>query len=116
MADVTIYHNPSCSKSRETLELIRGRGIEPNVIEYLKMPPDAKTLSRLLIQLGIDAADLLRKKEDEFSELSLANKLEDRKELISAMAAHPILIERPIVVCANRACLGRPPEQVLEIL
>lgn len=112
---VTIYHNPRCSKSRETLELLRDRGIEPSVIEYLKEPPDARTLKTLLKQLGIRASDLIRKKEKEFAELGLGKKVDDEDALVRAMVKHPILIERPIVVSGSKARLGRPPEKVLEL-
>ena len=113
---VTIYHNSRCSKSRETLDLLRERGIEPAVVEYLKEPPDARALKALLKKLGMKASELIRKKEKEFGELGLAKKLQHEEALISAMASHPILIERPIVVCGERARLGRPPEAVLELL
>lgn len=116
MSKVTIYHNPRCSKSRETLQLLRDQGVEPQVIEYLDTPPDAATLDGLLRKLGIEPIDLIRKKEAPFAELGLAAKKEDRKALIDAMVAHPILIERPIVVKGKAARLGRPPESVLEIL
>lgn len=116
MTDVTIYHNPDCSKSRETLGLLRERGIEPTVVEYLTSPPDEETLGRLLRLLEIEPADLLRSKEEEYADLGLAARLDDREALIAAMAAHPILIERPIVVAGDRARLGRPPHQVLEII
>lgn len=116
MAEVTIYHNPRCSKSRETLRLLQDRGIEPVIVEYLKTPPDADTLKDLLRRLGIEAADLLRRKEDEYKELGLADKLDDSEALVRAMVANPVLMERPIVVKGDAARLGRPPEQVLEIL
>ena len=116
MTDVTIYHNPGCSKSRETLALLRERGIEPTVVEYLKSPPDEETLERLLRLMELEPADLLRSKEEEYADLGLAARLDDREALIAAMAAHPILIERPIVVSGDRARLGRPPQQVLEII
>lgn len=116
LADVTIYHNPRCSKSRQTLELLQKRGVEPTIVEYLKTPPDVQTLSRLIDQLGIQPADLLRKKEIEFEELYLEDKLHDRDALIDAMVEYPVLIERPIVVSGDRACLGRPPEQIIEII
>ena len=116
MTDVTIYHNPDCSKSRETLGLLRKRGIEPTVVEYLKSPPDEEALERLLRLLEIEPADLLRSKEEEYADLGLDGMLGDREALIAAMAAHPILIERPIVVAGDRARLGRPPQQVLEII
>ncbi len=116
MSEVVIYHNPRCSKSRQTLNLLRDRGIEPRIIEYLKTPPDEQTLSGILQMLGIQPADLVRTKEDEFGELGLHEKMDDPKSLIRAMTTHPILIERPIVVNGDRARLGRPPENVLEIL
>ena len=116
MTDVTIYHNPGCSKSRETLGLLRERGIEPAVVEYLKSPPDEETLELLLRLLELEPADLLRSKEEEYADLGLADMLDDREALIAAMVSHPVLIERPIVVAGDRARLGRPPQQVLEII
>ena len=116
MADVTIYHNPRCSKSRATLKLLRERGLEPTVIEYLKNPPDPPTLGKLLDMLGLEPIDLVRRKEAPFKELGLNDKPDDRDALIAAMVEHPILIERPIVVRGGKARLGRHPEQVLEIL
>lgn len=116
MAKVTIYHNPQCSKSRETLKLLEERGLEPEVVEYLQAPPDAAALKGLLEKLGIGAKDLLRRGEDEYRRLGLATKLDDEAALVRAMVEHPILIERPIVVHGARARLGRPPEGVLEIL
>lgn len=116
MSEVVIYHNPRCSKSRQTLNLLKDRGIEPRIVEYLKTPPDEQTLSDILQMLGIQPADLIRTKEDEFSELGLKEKLTDPTALIRAMTEHPILIERPIVINGDRAKLGRPPEGVLEIL
>ena len=115
-SDVTIYHNPKCSKSRRTLALLQERVGKPEIVEYLKTPPDAATLGRLLDLLGIEARDLLRTKEDEYEQLGLADKLDDRDALIRAMVEHPILIERPIVVVGAAARLGRPPESVLDIL
>ena len=116
MSDVTIYHNPRCSKSRETLQLLKDKGIEPDVVEYLKDPPDAATLDALLRKLGIEPIELIRKKEAPYAELGLEQKQHDRKALIDAMVAHPVLIERPIVVKGKQARLGRPPEKVLEII
>ncbi|HVI52952.1 MAG TPA: arsenate reductase (glutaredoxin) [Candidatus Sulfotelmatobacter sp.] len=110
---VTIYHNPKCSKSRETLALIQGKGIEPQVIEYLKTPPSAAELKDILGKLGIRAKDLLRKKE---AAEAGVDPTQPEESLIAAMAAHPQVIERPIVVSGAKARLGRPPEQVLEIL
>ena len=113
MADaVIIYHNPKCSKSRQTLELLRGRGIEPVVIEYLKTPPTEAELRRLLGQLGLTPRQLLRAKEA--AEAGLGPDLAD-DALIAGMAAQPRTIERPIVVAGNRAALGRPPEAVLAL-
>lgn len=113
---VTIYHNPRCSKSRQTLDLLRQRGIEPTVVEYLKTPPDAATLRKLIKALGIRAIDLVRKGEAEYKSLNLAAKADDDEAVIAAMVKHPILIERPIVVKGGKARLGRPPENVLELL
>jgi arsenate reductase (glutaredoxin) len=113
---VVIYHNPRCSKSRSALELLRGKGIEPTVIEYLKTPPGAKELKALLTRLGMKPRDLMRTKEPVYKELGLdASRLSD-DALIKAMAENPILIERPIVVKGDKAALGRPPEAVLKIL
>ena len=115
MAEVTMYHNPQCSKSRQTLALLSEQGVEADVVEYLKTPPDAKTLDELLQKLGLEPRELMRTKEDEYAALGLAE-VTDRTQLIQAMVEHPILIERPIVVKGNQARLGRPPEQVLDIL
>jgi arsenate reductase len=116
MAQITIYHNPRCSKSRQTLALLEENGYEPDVVEYLKDVPDAATLRAVLKKLGIGVADLLRKKESPYKELGLADKLDDEAALIAAMVENPVLIERPIVVSGNKARIGRPPEDVLEIL
>ena len=115
MAEVTMYHNPQCSKSRQTLALLSEQGVEADVVEYLQTPPDAKTLDELLQKLGLEPRELMRTKEDEYEALGLAEVV-DRVQLIQAMVEHPILIERPIVVKGNQARLGRPPEQVLDIL
>jgi arsenate reductase len=116
MTDVIIYHMPRCSKSRATLKLIRERGIEPRIIEYLKEPPDEDELSRILGMLGMSPGQLIRAEEDAYLEFDVVAKKNNPRELIRAMIAHPILIERPIVVCGNKARIGRPPEDVLEIL
>lgn len=113
---VTIYHNPRCSKSRETLALLQDRGIEPKVVEYLSDTPDAATLDGLLKKLELEPRDLMRRKEAPYRELGLDDPGLSREALIAAMVEHPILIERPIVVKGARAALGRPPEKVLEIL
>ncbi|ELQ6241877.1 arsenate reductase (glutaredoxin) [Cronobacter sakazakii] len=115
--DVTIYHNPRCSKSRETLSLLTERGIEPDVVLYLETPPDAATIKTLLNQLGFSQArELMRTKEDLYKTLNLADPSLSEEALIQAMMDNPKLIERPIVVSHGKARLGRPPEQVLEIL
>jgi arsenate reductase len=113
---VVIYHNPRCSKSRQTLELLRDRGIEPTIVEYLKTPPDAATLDGILKQLDLEPRDLMRRKEAPYASLGLDNPELDRSALIAAMTANPILIERPIVVANGKAAIGRPPENVLSIL
>ncbi|MCK9563682.1 MAG: arsenate reductase (glutaredoxin) [Bacteroidales bacterium] len=112
----TIYHNPRCSKSRQTLALLEERGISPNIVLYLETPPDASTLRDLLKKLGIGARDLLRKGEDDYKANNLADPALSEEQLIEAMVQHPKLIERPIVVNGGKAALGRPPEAVLEIL
>jgi arsenate reductase len=116
MSDITIYHNPRCSKSRETLALLQEKGTEPTVVEYLKNVPDAEQLRSVLSKLGISARALLRTKEADYKELNLANPALSDDEIIAAMISHPKLIERPIVICGGKARIGRPPEQVLEIL
>ncbi len=113
---VTIYHNPRCSKSRATLKLLEERGIVPEIVEYLKTPPDAATLDGLLTELGLEPRDLMRRKEAPYRENGLDDKGLTRDALIAAMVANPILIERPIVVAGGKAALGRPPEAVLDIL
>jgi arsenate reductase (glutaredoxin) len=113
---VTIYHNPKCSKSRQTLELLKQTGITPTVIEYLKTPPTAEALKAILGQLGLAPRDLMRKKENVYVELKLNDPSLSDDDLIGFMVAHPILIERPIVLANGKAALGRPPEQVLDIL
>ena len=113
---ITMYHNPRCSKSRQTLTLLRDKGIEPKIVEYLKTPPDAATLEHLLDMLGLEPRDLMRRKEKEYKENELADPELSRNALIAAMVAHPKLIERPIVVKDDKAALGRPPEAVLDIL
>jgi arsenate reductase (glutaredoxin) len=113
---VTIYHNPRCSKSREALELLKGRGIEPVVIEYLKTPPNAKELKTLLARLGMKPRDLMRKKEPVYKELRLDDPKLSDDALIKAMVENPVLIERPIVLNGGKAALGRPPEAVARIL
>ena len=116
MPKLEIYHNPRCSKSCQTLELLQEKGLEPEVIEYLKTPPDFTTLTRLLNQLGMAPMELMRTKEAVFAELQLGGAEITDEQLITAMEKNPILIERPIVVAGGKARLDRPPERVLEIL
>ena len=113
---VTIYHNPRCSKSRQTLALLEERGISPRVVDYLKTPPSAAELKAILKKLGLRPRDLMRKGEPRFAELGLKERDLDDDALIALMVANPILIERPIVVSGGKAALGRPPETVLKIL
>jgi arsenate reductase len=114
MPPTTLYHNPRCSKSRGALELLRERGIEPDVVHYLEHAPTAADLRALLQMLGLPARALLRQGEPEHASLGLAEVADD-ETLIAAMAEHPVLIERPIVVHGGRAVIGRPPERVLEL-
>ncbi|MGR3894795.1 arsenate reductase (glutaredoxin) [Pseudomonas sp. 1176_21] len=116
MTELTLYHNPRCSKSRGALELLEARGLTPEVVRYLETPPDAATLKALLAKLGIGARQLLRSGEDEYKTLGLADPALSDDQLIDAMARHPKLIERPILVAGDNAVIGRPPEKVLEIL
>jgi arsenate reductase len=111
-----LFHNPRCSKSRGALELLRERGIEPQIVAYLDQPPSPAQLRELLGQLGLPARALLRTGEDEYASLGLADPALDDEALIAAMAAHPRLIERPIFVHGGRAVIGRPPELVLTLL
>ncbi len=116
MSEVTIYHNPRCSKSRQTLELLTAKGVTPRVVLYLEDPPDAVELRQILALLKLTPRDLMRTRESEYAALDLGNPERDDDELIGAMVANPILIERPIVVKGSRAVIGRPPEKVLEVL
>ena len=111
---VTMYHNPRCNTSRRTLALLRDRGVEPEIIEYLKTPPSAPELKEILGQLGLPAARLLRKKEAATAGIDPKALSEDA--LIAAMVDNPIVIERPIVISGGKAALGRPPEAVLSVL
>ncbi|MCK9814100.1 arsenate reductase (glutaredoxin) [Pseudomonas chlororaphis] len=116
MTDLTLYHNPRCSKSRAALELLEQRGLAPTVVRYLETPLDAEQLQRLLAKLGISARQLLRSGEDEYKALNLADTELSESQLIAAIAEHPKLMERPILETADKAIIGRPPENVLEIL
>jgi len=116
MSDLILYHNPRCSKSRAALELLQARGLEPEVVRYLDTPPSADTLRDLLGRLGISARALLRTGEDEYKALNLADPALSEQALIDAMASHPKLIERPILVRGDKAVIGRPVENLLELL
>ena len=117
MKNVTIYHNPRCSKSRETLALLEQHGVQPDVVLYLETPPSVTELTTLLQQLGFSSArELMRKKEDLYKSLNLADDSLSEQQLLQAMVENPKLIERPIVVKGKQARIGRPPEQVLDIL
>jgi len=113
---VTLFHNPRCSKSRQALELLRQREIEPDIVEYLKTPPSVEELDRILQLLAMEPRALMRKQEAVYKDLALADKSLDRHSLLQAMVEHPILIERPIAVTEKRAALGRPPENVLDVI
>ncbi len=115
MSDYTIYHNPRCSKSRSTLALIEANGVTPEIVLYLETPPDVSQIKVLLGKLGMSAAELVRRKEDDFKACGL-DRDSSEAQLIEAMAAHPRLIERPIVVKGKKAVLGRPPENVLALI
>ncbi|SDS80607.1 arsenate reductase (glutaredoxin) [Pseudomonas fuscovaginae UPB0736] len=116
MTDLTLYHNPRCSKSRAALELLEARGLAPTVVRYLDTPLDAVQLRTLLNKLEIGARQLLRSGEDEYQSLNLADSQLSEEQLIDAIAAHPKLMERPILVAGDKAIIGRPPEKILEIL
>jgi arsenate reductase len=113
---VTIYHNPRCSKSRQTLQLLRDAGVEPEIIDYLNNPPTARELDRILGLLGIEPRQLMRRKESAYKDTGLDDESLSRTALIEAMVANPILIERPIVVKGDAAVLGRPPDNVLALV
>ena len=115
MADYTIYHNPRCSKSRSTLALLQDKGIEPDIVLYLETSPDAAEIQGLLDKLGISARDLVRRGEQAYRDAGLGRDSGDA-DILAAMAANPKLIERPIVVHGDRAVLGRPPENVLDLI
>lgn len=116
MTDVTIYHNTACSTSRKTLDLLRARGVSPRVVEYLKTPPDRATLTAMLAGLGMRPSQLLRRKGGLVGELGLDQPGVSEEAILEAMLAHPVLMERPVVVTAKGARVGRPPEAVLDLL
>lgn len=116
MTDPTLYHNPRCSKSRGALELLEARGLTPTVVRYLETPLSAAQIKALLGKLGISARQLLRSGEEEYKTLNLADASLSEQQLIDAIAAHPKLMERPILEVGDKAVIGRPPENVLELL
>lgn len=116
MNDVTILHNPRCTKSRATLALLTDRGIEPRVVDYLNEPPSIEELTRIIRMLGTGARGLMRTEEPEYRELGLDDEKLGEGDLIVAMCAHPRLIQRPVVVTKGKAAIGRPPEAILDIL
>lgn len=116
MTDLTLYHNPRCSKSRGALELLEARGLTPNVVRYLETPLNAAQIKALLSKLGISARQLLRTGEDEYKMLQLADESLSEAQLIDAIAQHPKLMERPILEVGDKALIGRPPENILELL
>jgi len=116
MTDLTLYHNPRCSKSRGALELLEARGLTPNVVRYLETPLNAAQIKALLGKLGISARQLLRTGEDEYKMLQLADESLSEAQLIDAIAQHPKLMERPILEVGEKAVIGRPPENILELL
>ena len=116
MTDIIIYHNPDCGTSRNTLAMIRNAGVEPHVIEYLKTPPSREMLTRLIARMGISVRELLREKGTPYAELGLGDPALSDAQLLDAMMAHPILINRPIVVSPKGVRLCRPSEQVLDLL
>ena len=114
--DIVIYHNPECGTSRNTLAMIRNAGVEPHVIEYLKTPPSRELLTRLIARMGISVRELLREKGTPYAELGLGDPALSDAQLLDAMMAHPILINRPIVVSPKGVRLCRPSEEVLDLL
>ncbi|MGH1484578.1 MAG: arsenate reductase (glutaredoxin) [Cellvibrionaceae bacterium] len=112
----TIYHNSRCSKSRQTLALLEENDIKPTIIDYLDTPPNAETIESLLSKLGLSVRDIIRNGEESYKALGLSNIALSDKELIDAIVAHPKLLQRPIVVKGDKAVVGRPPENVLNLI
>ena len=113
---VRIWHNPRCSKSRQTLQILHDQGIQPEVINYLETPPSADELDAVLTRLGLEPRELMRQGEQEYTSLHLDDAGLTRQQLIAAMVEHPILIQRPLVIAGDRIVIGRPPEKVREVL
>jgi arsenate reductase len=116
MSSVTLYYNPRCSKSREALRLLQEKGVEPQLVDYLRNPPDIRQIDRILGLLGLEPRELMRRDETEYAAHHLDNSALTRDQLVQAMVDHPVLIQRPIALKNDRAVLARPPERVLEIL
>ena len=116
MREITIYHNPRCSKSRQTLQLLRDNGVEPKIIEYLKIPLQKSGLKNIADMLGLRPKEFIRKNENDFKKNNLGEVIDDDEKIIEAMASYPKIIERPIVLAGEVAVIGRPPENVLEVL
>jgi arsenate reductase len=115
-ARLVIYHNPSCSKSRETLQILENNNLTPTVIEYLDQPPSPQELTKIIEMLGVSARDLLRTNEQIYADAKLDNDALSGDEIIAAICEHPVLLQRPIVVSGERAVIGRPPTKVLDII
>lgn len=113
---VQIFHNPKCSKCRQTMDILKDEGVDASVVEYLKTPPDNAELGKVLDMLGLEPRDLMRKHEAPYKENQLDNPALTREQLIQAMIDNPVLIERPIIINGDKAIIGRPPEKVLDIL
>lgn len=113
---ITIYHNPRCSKSRQTLQLLQEKGVEPEIFEYLKTPPSKEELTSVISKLGITVRDIFRKKETEYKETGANNDNLTDEQLLEILVSTPKLIERPIVINGDKAAIGRPPENVLDII
>jgi len=116
MSDFIIYHNPRCSKSRQTLEILNDHDVDIEIVLYLENPPSEDEIASILIKLGLNSRDIIRKGEDEYKLLDLKDQNLTENELITFMSKNPKLIERPIVVKADKAVIGRPPENVLSII
>ena len=116
MSQYKIYHNPRCSKSRQTLEILNSKGVDVEIVEYLKTPPSAQELDSVISALGLEPQEVMRKKEAEYKESGLNDASLSRDQQIKLMVANPKVIERPIVITGNKAVIGRPPENVLDLI
>ena len=116
MKKITIYHNPRCSKSRQTLQLLRDNGVEPKIVEYLKIPLQKSELKNIADMLGLRPKEFIRKNENDFKENNFGGVIDNDEKIINAMISYPKIIERPIVTAGGLAVIGRPPENVLEVL